>query len=104
MNLSFSQRVLIIVNTWDSRDRKVSIEGWKENTEIQDVEFVWVNPVHTSLDSVNEKFRNVNFLTYEELYKTYDTYEHKNEKHTNKQKNIRREDFLDRHFCEGRHD
>ena len=24
----------------DSRDRKVSIEGWKENTEIQDIEFV----------------------------------------------------------------
>ena len=29
----------------DSRDRKVSIEGWKENTEIQDVEFAlrWKN-------------------------------------------------------------
>ena len=40
--------------------------------EFQGVEFVWVNPVHTSLDGVNEKFRNVNFLTYEELYKTYD--------------------------------
>ena len=41
--------------------------------EFQDVEFIWVNPVHTSLDGVRAKFNNVNFLTYEELYKTYDT-------------------------------
>ena len=40
--------------------------------EFQDVEFIWVNPVHTSLDGVRAKFNNVNFLTYEELYKTYD--------------------------------
>jgi len=32
------------------------------------VEFIWVNPVHTSLDGVRAKFKNVNFLTYEELY------------------------------------
>ena len=36
--------------------------------EFQDVEFIWVNPVHTSLDGVRAKFKNVNFLTYEELY------------------------------------
>ena len=36
--------------------------------EFQDVEFIWVNPVHTILDDVRQKFRNVNFLTYEELY------------------------------------
>ena len=41
--------------------------------EFQDVEFIWVNPVHTSLDGVRTKFNNVYFLTYEELYKTYDT-------------------------------
>ena len=40
--------------------------------EFKDVEFIWVNPVHTSLDGVRAKFKNVNFLTYEELYKTYD--------------------------------
>ena len=36
--------------------------------EFQDVEFVWVNPVHTILDDVRQKFRNVDFLTYEKLY------------------------------------
>ena len=41
--------------------------------EFQDVEFIWVNPVNTSLDGVKTKFNNVYFLTYEELYKTYDT-------------------------------
>ena len=36
--------------------------------EFQDVEFIWVNPVHTILDDVRQKFRNVDFLTYEKLY------------------------------------
>ena len=36
--------------------------------EFKDVEFIWVNPVHTILDGVRQKFRNVNFLTYEQLY------------------------------------
>ena len=36
--------------------------------EFKDVEFIWVNPVYTILDGVRQKFRNVNFLTYEKLY------------------------------------
>ena len=37
--------------------------------EFKDVNFVWVSPMHTSLDGVREKFKNVDFLTYEEIYK-----------------------------------
>ena len=38
--------------------------------EFKDVEFIWVSPVHTILDKVRTKFKNVDFLTYEEIYKT----------------------------------
>ena len=38
--------------------------------EFKNVEFIWVNPVHTILDGVRTKFKNVNFLTYEEIYKS----------------------------------
>ena len=37
--------------------------------EFKDVEFIWVSPVHTILDKVRTKFKNVDFLTYEEIYK-----------------------------------